>query len=118
MCIKGINIPMLFFEKFIISKAKYDVWRMCTEETFKVWNESGVLYKSVDEMAGSFMEVYTECMIKVVSKKDIQVQNRRHKPPWWTDKVSEAKQELNKTKKSFRRRSTLENFEFLKMKGV
>ena len=27
------------FEKYIIGKAKYDVWRECTEEKFKEWND-------------------------------------------------------------------------------
>ena len=102
-------------EKFIIGKAKYNIWSECTEKRFKVWNESDFKYNSVDEMADSFMEVYTECMIEAVPKKEIRIRNRRKKPPWWNDKVTEAKNELNKAKKSFRRRSTIENFEVLKI---
>ena len=48
------------FEKFIVSKADYSLWRECTEERFKEWNNSGVRYKSVDEMAEAFMNIYTE----------------------------------------------------------
>ena len=102
------------FEKFIINKAKFNIWSECTEKRFKVWNESDSRFNSVDEMADSFMDVYTECMIEAVPKKEIKVHSRRTKPPWWNDKVSEAKHDLNKAKKGFRRISTPENFEVLK----
>ena len=62
----------------------------------------------MDEMADSFMDVYAECMIEAVPKKEIKVHSRRTKPPWWNDKVSEAKHDLNKAKKGFRRRSIVE----------
>ena len=89
------------FEKFIINKAKLNIWSECTEKRFKVWNESDSRFNSVDEMAYSFMEVYTECMIEAVPKKEIKVHSRRTKLPWWNDKVSEAKHDLNKAKKRF-----------------
>ena len=88
------------------SKADYSRWQECTEERFSQWNKSGVKYKSVDEMAESFMQVYTECMIEAVPKKEVKKANRRKKPPWWNDTVSASKQELNKAKKDFRRRRT------------
>ena len=53
-------------------------------------------------------------MIEAVPKKESRIQNRRKKPPQWNNKVTEAKNELNKAKKSFRRRSTPDNFEILK----
>ena len=81
-------------EKYIIGKAKYDVWSECTEERFKEWNESGRRYGSVDEMADSFMEIYTQCLIEAVPKKEMKVQDRRKKPPWWNDGVAESKSEL------------------------
>ena len=102
------------FEKYIVSKADYSRWQECTEERFSQWNKSGVKYKSVDEMAESFMQVYTECMIEAVPKKEVKKANRRKKPPWWNDTVSASKQELNKAKKDFRRRRTPANFQKLK----
>ena len=51
------------------------------------------------------MAIYTECMIEAVPRKEIKRTNRRNrrkKPPWWNDKVSESKQELNKAKKIIR----------------
>ena len=102
------------FEKFIVRKADYSLWRECTEERFKQWNNSGIKYKSVDEMAEAFMDIYTECMIEAVSKKEIKKTNRRKKPPWWSDRVSESKQELNRAQKDFRRRRTPANFQILK----
>ena len=102
------------FEKFIVRKADYSLWRECTEERFKQWNNSGIKYKSVDEMAEAFMDIYTECMIEAVPKKEIKKTNRSKKPPWWSDRVSESKQELNRAKKDFRRRWTPANFQILK----
>ena len=69
-------------EKFIISKANWEVWRECTEEKFKAWNRTSTRYESVDEMAEKFMEVYTECMTEAVPRKVIKLQNRRRNPPW------------------------------------
>ena len=77
---------------------------------------TGRQYGSVDEMVDAFMEVYTECMIKAVPKKEIKLQNRRRKPPWWNDRVVHSKNELNKAKKGFRKRQTPENFGVLKRK--
>ena len=72
-------------EKYIISKAKYDVWMECTEDMFKQWNRSGRKYGSLDEMADAFMDIYTQCLIEAVPKREIKVQNRRKKRPWWND---------------------------------
>ena len=101
-------------EKFIISKAKWDVWRDCTEEKFKEWNEAGKKYGSVDEMAEDFMKVYTECMTEAVPRQEIKMHRSRRNPPWWNEDVKKAKNELNKAKKSFRRRNIPNNLEKLK----
>ena len=42
------------------------------------------------------------------------MQNRRKKTPWWNDAVGEAKTDMNKAKKGFRRRRTPNNFDKLK----
>ena len=101
-------------EKFITSKAKWDVWRDCSEEKFKEWNEAGKKYGIVDEMAEDFMKVYTECMTEAVPRQEIKMQRRRRNPPWWNEDVKKAKNELNKAKKSFRRRNIPNHFEKLK----
>ncbi|MEW8548387.1 MAG: reverse transcriptase domain-containing protein [Candidatus Thiodiazotropha sp.] len=103
------------FEKFMIRKAKWEVWRECSEEKFKAWNEAGTQYSCIDDMVEAFMEVYTECMVEAVPKSEIKVHSRRKKPPWWDDEVKVVKNELNKAKKSFRRRRTPNNFEDLKV---
>ena len=54
-------------------------------------------------------------MVEAVPKKEIKKTNRRKKPPWWSEKVSESKQELNKAKKDFRRRRTPANFQRIKL---
>ena len=67
-------------EKYKISQVKWDVWRECTEEKFKDWNEAGTRYKSVDDMAEGFMKVYTECMTEAVPRHEIKLTNRRRNP--------------------------------------
>ena len=99
-----------YLKKILVNKADYNLWKECTEVRFKEWNEKNIQYSSVDEMAEEFMEIYTECMIEAVPKKEIKRTNRRKKPPWWNDKVSEIKQELNKAKKDFRKCKTPNNF--------
>ena len=49
-------------EKYLVSKANWEIWRNCTEKKYKVWNESGMQYSSIDSMTEAFMHVYTECM--------------------------------------------------------
>ena len=79
-----------------------------------MWNEAGTQFDTVDDMAEAFMSIYTECMVEAVPKKEVKLQNRRKKPPWWNDAVGEAKSDLNKAKKGFRRRQTPNNFDKLK----
>ena len=45
---------------------------------------------------------------------EVKSQKKRKKPPWWSNDVGNAKCEVNKAKKSFRRRRTPINFETLK----
>lgn len=62
----------------------------------------------------SFKRVFDECRDKCVPKRNVKSVNRRQKPPWWNDKMSEIKQKLNNSKRSYKRRSTQRNFEILK----
>ena len=59
------------------------------------------------------MDVYTECMTEAVPRIEVKSQKQRKKPPWWNNDVANAKCEVNKAKKSFRRRRTPINFETL-----
>ena len=103
-------------ERYILSKADWGIWKECTEEKFKAWNEANIQWDSVDQMADSFMDVYTECLVKAVPKKEIKSQHRRKKPPWWNEDVARARSALNAAKKTYKRRRTPNNFECLKEK--
>ena len=46
------------------------------------------------------------------------MQNRRKKPPWWNEDVSNTKRQVNISKKSFRQRRTPRHFQELKEKEV
>lgn len=72
-----------------------------------MWNESDTNFDSVDEIADSFVEIYTESMIEAVPKKEIKFQTRRKQPPfltylptlpWWDENMREAKQDFSKAK--------------------
>ena len=67
-------------------------------------------------MAESFTQINTESMAETVPKKEVTLQSRTKKPPWWNEGVSKTKRELNIAKKSVRRRRTPHNFNELKMK--
>ena len=67
---------------------------------------------TVDEMAEEFIDIYTECIIEAVPRKEIKKTNRRKKPPWWNEKVSVQAG----AKKNFRRHRTPTNSEILKSK--
>ncbi|MEW8546903.1 MAG: hypothetical protein AB2693_25595 [Candidatus Thiodiazotropha sp.] len=41
--------------------------------------------------------------MKAVPKKEVKLQHRRKKPPWWNEDVKKAKSELNAAKKLYRR---------------
>ena len=101
-------------EKYVTSKTDWELWKTCSEQRFKLWNEADTEFETVDDMAESFTDIYTQCMTEAVPKKELKLQSRRKKPPWWTDVVGEAKNELNKAKKGFRCRRTPSNLEKLK----
>ena len=56
-------------ERNITSKADWEVWRDCTEQKFKVWNEADTQFETVDDMAEAFMKIYTECMSEAGPRK-------------------------------------------------
>ena len=60
-------------EKYIISKADWEVWKTCTEEKFKVWNEADTQFDTLDDMAEAFMNIYTDCMTEAVPKKEVKL---------------------------------------------
>ena len=66
-------------EKYLISKANWDIWRNCTEEKYKAWNEANLQYDSIDDMTEAFMDIYTECMVEAVPRIELKSQNRRKK---------------------------------------
>ena len=78
-----------------------------------MWNESGMQYSSIDNMTEAFMDVYTECMTEAVPRIEVKSQKQRKKTPWWNNDVANAKCEVDKAKKSSRRRTPI-NFETLK----
>ena len=61
-------------------------------------------------MYASFKTVFDDCREKSVPKRNVQNVNRRKKPPWWNDRMSEIKTRLNKAKRTYKRRSTQTNF--------
>ena len=62
------------------------------------------------------MDMYTECLVKAVPKKEIKSQHRRKKPPRWKEDIASARSALNATKRTYKRRRTPNNFECLKEK--
>ena len=95
-------------ERYILSKADWGIWKKCTEEKFKTWNEANIQWDSVDRMADSFMDVYKECLVKAVPKKENKSQHRRKKPPWWNEDIARARSALNAAKKTYKRQRVLE----------
>ena len=57
---------------------------------------------------------YDKCLQDCVPKKMVTVVNRRKKPPWWNEIVADFNTKLNRAKKSYKRRSTKQNFDHLK----
>ena len=47
------------------------MWKTCTEEKFKVWNEADTQFDTVDDMVDSFMSIYTDCMTEAIPKKEV-----------------------------------------------
>ena len=45
-------------ERYLISKANWDIWRNCTEEKYKEWNEADLQYNSIDNMTEEFIDIY------------------------------------------------------------
>ena len=87
-------------ERYVTSKADWEVWKDCTEQKIREWNDADTQFDSVDDMAESFMNIYTECMTEAVPRK-VKLQNRRRKPLWWNESVGEAISDVNKAKKRF-----------------
>ncbi len=73
-------------------------------------------WSDVNEMTSSFMEVYEKCLVASIPKKEVKLNNRRSKPHWWNEELSEAKCKWNVAEKSFKRRQTPINLQMLKEK--
>ena len=78
-----VELNSVTSEKYLISKANWDIWRNCTEEKYKAWNEANLQYDSIDDMTEAFMDIYTKCMVEAVPRIELKSQNRRKKTPWW-----------------------------------
>lgn len=103
-------------EKYIINKTDWNLWNENTEKRFKEWNvkSSQTKWESVEEMYTSFKEVLDECRDVSVPKRMFKYNDRRTRPPWWNDNMTEIKKKLNKAKRSFKRRSTQQNYDLLR----
>ena len=83
---------------------------------FKFWNVkcNQRNWESVEEMYTSFKEVFDDCRDASVPKRSFKYNDRRTRPPWLNDKMSEIKKSLNKAKRNFKRRSTQQNHDALR----
>ena len=50
-----VELNSVTSEKYLISKANWDIWRNCTEEKYKAWNEANLQYDSIDDMTEAFI---------------------------------------------------------------
>ncbi|MEW8544970.1 MAG: reverse transcriptase domain-containing protein [Candidatus Thiodiazotropha sp.] len=104
-------------EKYLIGKADWTLWNEITEAKFRDWNSkcSQTKWESIEEMYTSFKEVFDECRDASVPKRSFKYNDRRTRPPWWNDKMTEIKKRLNKAKRNFKRRSIPQNYDALQM---
>jgi hypothetical protein len=69
-------------------------------------------------MFKSCQQIFDKCRNKSVPKRQVCLNRRRTSPPWTTEVVKEVKHELNKAQKSFKRRSTEQNYHKLQSAKV
>ena len=115
MCEGRSSVGDAMVEKYLLSKTDWNLWEDCTKNSFARWNSlcERTEWESVEEMYLSFKGVFDECRDKSVPKRNVKSVNRRQKPPWLNEKMSEIKKKLNNSKRSHKRRSTQRNFEIL-----
>ena len=106
------SVGNTLIEKYLLKKTDWTLWEECTKVEFGNWNSENehTEWDSVEDMYISFKAVFDECREKSVPKRNIQNVNRRQKPPWWNDRMTELKKRLNKAKRTYKRRSTQNNF--------
>ena len=94
------SVGNTLIEKYLLSKTDWDLWEECTKASFESWNSlcECTEWELVEEMYSSFKDVFDECREKSVPKQNV---NRRRKPPWWNDKMSEIKKRVTLNTKKF-----------------
>ena len=113
ICDSCSSVGNILVEKYMLGKTDWNLWEECTKDSFENWNSlsDSTEWESVEEMYCSFKTVFDECREKSVPKRNVQNVNRRRKPPWWNDRMTEIKKRLNNAKRTYKRRSTQSNFE-------
>ena len=112
VCASCSSVGNTLVEKYLLSKTDWNLWEECTKDSFENWNSVNehTNWESVEEMYSSFKTVFDECREKSVPKRNVQAVNRRRKPPWLNDRMTEIKKPLNIAKRTYKRRSTQSNF--------
>ncbi len=105
-------------EKWFVKKTDREKWEKVTNEKYESWPPPEVDTNDIESLHQSFMQIFTECMLDAVPRKQVTVSKRRKKPPWWNEQTAETKQSWNSAKKQFRRRSTPQLFKQLKEKEL
>ena len=113
VCVGCSSVGNTLVEKYLLSKTDWNLWEESTKDSFGDWNSvcEHTEWESIEEMYSSFKKVFDECHENSVPKRNVQNDNRRRKPPWWNDRMTEIKKRLNNAKRTYKRRSTQSNFE-------
>ena len=93
VCANCTSVGNTLFEKYLLSKTDWTLWEESTKEAFGNWNieNEQTDWESVEDMYLSFKAVFNECREKSVPKRNVKNVNRRRKPPWWNDRMTEIR---------------------------